>query len=397
MAQAAPIQVVFEFFTKQVILMYITVMQPPMYRQMSLDDFLFGDDNVSSVISSNQTNTRTYVIKHMKPQYMTLINFDRAKARLAKFVEDTKELREADRASLYDTFHIPKKSGGLRRIDAPKPELMSALRNLKEIFETDFNALYHTSAFAYVKGRCTIDAVKRHQQNKSRWFAKLDLHDFFGSTTLDFVMNQLSEIFPFNLFCSDAALKEQLKMALELAFLNGKLPQGTPLSPLITNVMMIPIDLALSSGLRDFNGQRFVYTRYADDFLISSKYDFEIREVEQFVVDTLKSFSAPFSINAKKTRYGSSSGSNWNLGVMLNKDNEITIGHRKKREFSAMLHNYIMDRRNGIAWDKHDIQVMQGYYNYYSMIEPKAINDMIDQMNVKLGVNILRAIKDDLS
>lgn len=62
-----------------------------------------------------------------------------------------------------------------------------------------------------------------------------------------------------------------------------------------------------------------------------------------------------------------------------------------------MLHNYIMDRRNGIAWDKHDIQVMQGYYNYYSMIEPKAINDMIDQMNVKLGVNILRAIKDDLS
>ena len=376
--------------------MYLTVMQPPMYKQMTLDEFLFGAGE-NTLITTNQTNTRTYKIDRMKERYMTLINFDAMAEHIAQFVRETEPLREQDRTSLYDTFYIPKKSGGLRRIDAPKPELMSALRRLKDIFELDFHALYHTSAFAYVRGRSTVDAVKRHQQNKSRWFAKLDLHDFFGSTTLEFVMARLSEIFPFNLFCESKSLREQLESALSLAFLNGRLPQGTPISPLLTNVMMIPIDLKLSNGLRNFNGQSFVYTRYADDFLISSRYDFKIREVEQFVVETLKSFSAPFNINERKTMYGSSAGSNWNLGVMLNKDNEITIGYKKKRDFSAMLHNYAMDKKNGVCWDKHDIQVLQGYYNYYSMIEPAPIKGIVDQMSAKLGINIPHEIKSDLS
>lgn len=30
------------------------------------------------------------------------------------------------------------------------------------MYEEDFHVLYHTSAFAYIKHRCTVDAVKRH-------------------------------------------------------------------------------------------------------------------------------------------------------------------------------------------------------------------------------------------
>ena len=37
--------------------------------------------------------------------------------------------------SHYETFHIPKHSGGMRRIDAPKPELMALFRDIKDIFE----------------------------------------------------------------------------------------------------------------------------------------------------------------------------------------------------------------------------------------------------------------------
>ena len=36
---------------------------------------------------------------------------------------------------MYHTFHIPKSSGGLRRDDAPPPELMNALRELKTLFD----------------------------------------------------------------------------------------------------------------------------------------------------------------------------------------------------------------------------------------------------------------------
>lgn len=285
-----------------------------------------------------------------------------------------------------------------RRIDAPCTELKTELTKLKDGFECSalFGALYHTSAFAYVKGRCAVDAVARHRDNKSKWFCKFDLSDFFGSTTLDFTMDMLSIIYPFSEVIKDPYGKALLSKALSLAFLNGGLPQGTPISPLITNIIMIPIDFLLSNKLRNFNSQRYVYTRYADDFLISSKYDFDYKKVEAFVSDTLKEFNAPFSLNPSKTRYGSSAGSNWNLGVMLNKDNEITVGHKKKREFKAMLTNYVLDKRNGKPWSLNQVQVLDGCRSYYSMVEKDAIEEIIRNLSEKWKIDIKKSIKDDL-
>ena len=273
---------------------------------------------------------------------------------------------------------------------------MDALRRLKTIFEEDFHVLYHTSAFAYVRKRSTIDAVKRHQSNESRWFGKYDLSNFFGSTTLDFVIKMFSMIYPFSEVVKESVGLEELRTALELAFLDGGLPQGTPISPLITNVMMIPVDYKLANGLREYNHQRFVYTRYADDFLISSKYTFSFRDIENYIINTLKEFDAPFTIKSQKTRYGSSAGSNWNLGVMLNKDNEITIGHKRKRQFQAMLASYVMDKQHGTDWDRSDIQAMEGYRNYYRMVEGESIDKLVEHIGKKFNVNIVQLIKDDL-
>jgi len=380
-------------------MVYITVMQSPIYHQMTLEEFLFQTDAYAgsgSLLNANITNTRTYMYGCVSEYFKKFFDFPKLIEKLAIFNESVEPLRDVERSDLYSSFHIPKRSGGLRRIDAPKPELMDALRRLKTIFEEDFRVLYHTSAFAYVKGRSTIDAIKRHQKNESKWFGKYDLSNFFGSTTLDFVMQQLGYIFPFSEIVKYPIGRSELMKALELAFLNGGLPQGTPISPLITNVMMIPIDFKLSNELRSFEKQSFIYTRYADDFIVSSKYDFDFKRVERWIVEVLAEFNASFTIKAEKTRYGSSAGRNWNLGVMLNKDNNITIGHKKKRQFQSMLYNYIMDKRNGILWDLHDIQVMSGLRSYYHMVEPTAIDNIINHINEKMGVNVLRLIKEDL-
>jgi len=283
-----------------------------------------------------------------------------------------------------------------RRIDAPNDELKTLLNTLKGIFEDDFHALYHTSAFAYIKHRSTIDAVKRHQQNESRWFGKFDLKNFFGSTTVDFIMEMLSMIYPFSEVTLYVSGKEELRKALSLCVLRDVLPQGTPISPLITNIMMIPVDHELCNKLRGNEGQRFVYTRYADDFLVSSKYDFDFREIEKVIMETLQQFNAPFTLNTGKTRYGSSAGSNWNLGVMLNKDNKITVGYKKKRQFQAMLTSYILDRKNGHPWEIGDVRVLEGYRNYYRMVEGETIDNIINHLSQKFGVNIVRCIKEDL-
>lgn len=377
-------------------MVYITVMQSPIYHQMTLEEFLFQNFQAQTILNTNVSNTRTYAYETVSEHFTSRIDTDALIRKLVRFNDQTEALRAQERSTLYETFHIPKKSGGVRRIDAPKPKLMNALRNLKTIFEEDFHALYHTSAFAYVKNRCTVDAVKRHQKNNSKWFGKLDLHDFFGSTTLDYVIKMFSMVFPFSEIVKFPNGEAELRKALDLAFLNGGLPQGTPLSPLITNVMMIPVDYKLANAFRDFDKQRFIYTRYADDFIISSKVDFDVHRVEKLVVDTLHEFGAPFTINESKTRYGSSAGRNWNLGVMLNKDNEITVGHKKKRQFQSMLYNYITDKRKGISWPREDIQTMQGLHSYYRMVEPETIDAIVKHTNEKMETDVLRLIKDDL-
>lgn len=387
---------------------YITVKQSPMYHQMTLEEFLFNKEIKSSLINQNLTNTRTYEVEEISDVFKKNLNVNRLIKILENFNNTFDYLRADDRKNLYHSFKIPKKSGGLRQIDAPNADLMLALTRLKQIFEEDFGALYHTSAFAYVKGRCTVDALKRHQSNESKWFGKYDLSNFFGSTTLDYVMKMLSIIFPFSEVVKEEHGREELERAVELGFLNDVLPQGTPLSPLITNLIMIPVDFRLTRMLRNLKQehtvgeecksmeQSFVYTRYADDFTISSKYTFDFRYIEGLIVGILNQYGAPFTLNKKKTRYGSSSGSNWNLGLMLNKDNNITVGYKNKKRLQAMISSYVMDKRSGIQWDKSDIQSMKGNIDYYRMVEKDNIDAIIRHLNKKFNVDLESMIKNDL-
>lgn len=386
----------------------VVVKQNPSHHKMSLDEFLFDPDARNYCINSGVSNTRTYVTNAPNMNLMKMYNaYDLIKT-LEGFNKRYEDLFAVEnRKSLYNEFYIPKRSGGLRKIDAPNDELMLALRELKEIFENEFSGgtesapkpvrLYHTSAFAYVKRRSVVDANKRHIENESKWYAKFDLHDFFGSTTLEFVMNSLQFIFPFSEVMKNRYGREQLEKAISLGFLNGGLPQGTPLSPTLTNLMMIPIDFVLANTLRSFDRQRFVYTRYADDFTVSSKYDFDFHKIENLIVDTLRKYGAGFELNRKKTRYGSSSGANWNLGMMITKDNRLTIGHEKKRNFRAMLTNYCRDKKNGVDWDLHDVQVMDGLRNWYRNIEGDTIDEIVKKIGDKFGIDIVAVIKADLS
>jgi len=325
---------------------YITIKQPPKYYQMTFEDIMAGIDDLSKHVMPNVSGTRTYWVDYPNQRLLENTDTQRMLDVLKIFNHSKEALFAQDRASLYHTFHIPKSSGGLRRIDAPQPELMNALRELKTLFETHMFALYHTTAFAYVRGRSTIDALKRHQRNESKWFLKLDFADFFGSTTPTFVLDMLSRLFPFSELVKFPAGWEELEKALSLCFLNGGLPQG---------------------------------------------------KIQQFVIDTLAEFNAPFTIKKEKTRYGSAAGRNWNLGLMLNNENQITIGHKRKKEFKAMLDNYMRGRQSGNPWDRHDIQVLGGLISYYRMVEKDYINYLLGQYSTKHGADVEKSIKADLA
>ena len=391
---------------------YYTVYRDRIERgiQVTLDDILAGVVPLSAFETKScniNTNTVTYYIQSEAKTTKLWANVEVSDLveKLIAFNARYKALHETeDRHQLYRTFYIPKASGGLRKIDAPNRELMGALRELRSFLENDCHILYHTSAFAYIKNRSTIESIKRHQSNDSKWFLKTDFSNFFGSTTTGFLMSMLSKIYPLNFICASRVGRQQLEKAISLAMLDGGLPQGTPISPTLTNIMMIPIDHYLSNHLRKLKTafsdkpEYFVYTRYADDILITCKYGFKYTDVVAFINDTLDKFGAPFKIKPEKTRYGSRSGSNWNLGVMLNRDNQITVGHETKKKFKAELHSFIMSYKYAhTPWDLESVQQFAGRLSYYKMVEKPYFDYVIGHYNQKFNIDFETMLKAALN
>lgn len=374
---------------------YVVTKASPRYRQLSVEDILFNDVSFRSGVAMCENDTVTRFYDRLPPA-IAGVSIAPAIRSLQNFNQCYEQLFTVDRRSLYHTYYIPKRSGGSRRIDEPLPELMQALRELKQIFEIRFHALYHTSAFAYVPRRCTVDMVKRHQQNESMWFAHYDFHNFFGSTTPTFLWSMLTKVWPFSEVAKDSVGRVELAKSLSLCFLDGGLPQGTPISPMLTNLMMIPFDHRMNNHIEAMDRRRYVYTRYADDITISSRSSFDYTKVEAEIVEVLRELRAPMTINKEKTHYGNRNGSNWMYGMMLNRQNEITVGWRNVEQFRLTLFQYLNDRKNGIAWPLEKLRSLSGTISYYKMVNEAQCNRIIDKYNALFQTSIKICLKQDI-
>jgi RNA-directed DNA polymerase len=379
--------------------MYITFKRDDLKKIVDenfLNLFQNWEDTSKTSINTSLPPPRTYTrfVENPDPDYYTKkYNFTQMRTDILRNKLYVEQFATEDLTQHYESFHIPKRSGGLRRIDAPKPEMLTYLRNTKNLFEHKLHVLAHDAAFAYVRGRSTVHALQRHQNNESRWFLKLDIKDFFPSCNLSFILQQLHQIFPFNFLQQDSLINEALTNLIKTGLLNGSLPQGSPLSPLLTNIIMVPVDYTIQKTFRNWNKQHFIYTRYADDLLISSRYHFNWQEAQEQIEEIFKTLNTPFVINREKTRYGSSAGRNWNLGLMLNKDNQITIGHKRKERMRATLFTFFQDLYNGRVWDKIDVQVLLGNLSYFKQIEPQYVDKLITKYSTKFKTDFYQTAK----
>lgn len=287
----------------------------------------------------------------------------------------------------YDIFKIPKKSGGFRTIKSPMHDLKTVQSTLKHVLEHDLKMLPHQAAYAYTKGRSVYDAVAVHQTNESKWFLKIDLENFFDNTSVSVVRDKLVKLHPIAGMENKEALLDVIEKA---AFLDGGLPQGTPLSPTLTNLVMMEFDHAMT-GYAYENALR--YTRYADDLIISSKYDFNWGKVVEDIKIMLYQLNYDYTINSDKTRYGSSAGSNWNLGLMLNKDNEITIGHKEKKRLKNSLFNFHL---NQAEWDTADRDELNGQLEWLRVNEPEYYLELISWFNRKHNTDIIQRLRKNI-
>jgi retron-type reverse transcriptase len=374
---------------------YITVNRVPKLYQITFDDLINGVDPRRLEVTKDTYDTTTWCPQYINPKIKARFNFTEMYRSICEFNEKYAELiATEDKSTLYRSFTIPKRSGGRRQIDAPEDALMNALRDLKQILEEKFFFTYHTTAFAYVHGRCSVDAVRRHQKNNSRWVLKTDLSKFFPHTTPDFLFKMLYMTFPLCEYIhEDLGYSEAFEKAMSLCFLNGGLPQGTPTSPMLTNQMMIPIDHAISQMCHEHK-PHLCYTRYADDMDISSEFSFHWTDVINSISDIMKKFEAPFEFNKEKIHYGSTAGRNWMLGVMLNKDGNITVGHENKKSYKNSLFAFGNAIKDGKPWSVEDTQHLQGLGSYYKMVEGETIDQIVQKYSEKFGFDLNEKMKD---
>lgn len=364
---------------------YYTIKQNRKPKQLKFEDVLFGVANIEAWTGeSDNTATITRCVESIPEELQEKIDKEKLIGWLERFNNHYSELFERDRKSLYNHFRIPKHSGGWREIDAPCDELQTALKSLVDFLQNDCGVLYHTAAFAYIKNRSILNAVRKHVNFKSNWYLKTDVSGFFPHTTLDFTMRMLSKIFPLCLIMEDPKGKEELTKAISLGFLNGGLPQGTVLSPCLTNIIMIPIDHKLFGT---FAKRAMVYTRYADDMHISAKENFPYKKMVEVIEAVFREFGAPYQIKPEKTHYGNVGGQNWLLGLMSNNEYRITVGWRKKQYFKAALCNFILDTKNNKPWDLDEVRHLRGQLSYYRMIEKDYFNKIIEHANCKWHVD----------
>lgn len=174
-------------------------------------------------------------------------------------------LYKKDPARKYQAFEIPKKHGGVRKISAPSDELKLMQRRLSDLLLSHIEEvnsrkkLKNQISHGFEPGKSIVTNAECHR-NK-RYVFNTDIKNFFG--TINF-----GRVRGFFLKDRDFELNETVATLLaQIACHENSLPQGSPCSPVISNLIGHVLDLHLVK-LAARHGCR--YTRYADDLTFST-------------------------------------------------------------------------------------------------------------------------------
>ncbi len=194
----------------------------------------------------------------------------------------------------YRTFHIKKKSGGLREIKAPCYQLNIILRMLNialgSVYEPD------SVAMGFASGRSVVNNAQMHVGHN--YVFNIDLKDFFSSIPQSRVWKRL-QLEPFNFSQEIANVIAGLCCSLNSESGLNVLPQGAPTSPLLTNSICGNLDRKMKGVAKRFG---LHYSRYADDMTFSSMHNV-YQESSAFRQEILRIIEGQgFTINDKKTR-----------------------------------------------------------------------------------------------
>jgi RNA-directed DNA polymerase len=249
----------------------------------------------------------------------------------------------------YIDFSIPKKSGKPRIISAPCTPLKILQRKLSQVLYCVYEPKAAVQGF--IPDRSILTNAKKHVHK--RFILNIDLKDFFHSIHFGRVKGIFMKP-PYTL------PEKVAEILAKLCCYSGRLPQGAPTSPIVSNIICARMD----SELRKLSTESkcTYYTRYADDLTFSttlSKFPYELAYIETsedvsklFVGEKLRFIieSNGFEINQDKVRLQHKSQHQEVTGLTVNQFPNVKRSF--VREISSMLY----------AWDKFGLASVELRY-----------------------------------
>lgn len=280
----------------------------------------------------------------------------------------------------YSTFTVKKKAGGERTIHSPTKGLKSLLRVLNFILQCMSEP--HRAATGFIPNKSIVDNARKHIEH--HYVFNLDLKDFFYS----FDRNRVKMAFmhePFNLkgdkeplaFLLACLVTHPINIDEETKIV---LPQGSPTSPTLTNIICKTLDRRLNGLATRFGA---TYTRYADDITFSSPHNIYnneefLNELRRIVEEDQK-----LVINPKKTRLQNSIYRQEVTGLVVNK--KVNVSNRYIKQLRMYLHfwekyglekaqsilkkDYIVDKGHIMKGEPNIANVLDGKLQFLKMVK----------------------------
>lgn len=273
---------------------------------------------------------------------------------------------------------IPKSDGGVRLLGIPTVTDRLIQQAISQILSREYDPTFSESSYGFRPNRSAHDAIRKAKsyiKEGHRWVVDMDLEKFFDKVNHDRLMATLAKRI------KDRPLLKLIRKYLQSGVMIGGVfsrteegtPQGGPLSPLLSNIVLDELDKELEN-----RGHKFV--RYADDCNIYVKSrragERTIRSVQHFIERKLR-----LKVNEEKSAVdrpwkrkflGFSFTSHKEPKVRIAKESMKRL-HKKIREITSRKMPYPMDYRI----EKLN-QYLMGWCGYFALADTPSIFKQLD-------------------
>lgn len=285
----------------------------------------------------------------------------------------------------YRTFAIPKKSGGRRYISAPMPQLKAMQKWILDNILVRMPV--HEAAHGFVQGRSILTNAAVH--TNSEFVLSMDLKDFFPTLTFRRVkglfraMGYLEGIATvLALICTESP-RQAVKVTdpdtkaekwVHVAVGPRCLPQGSPASPMLTNLAAMRLDRRLTGFAQNHNIR---FTRYADDLTLSTPKGVEhkgawLQEIVTKVVE-----DEGFQVHPTKTKLMGRGDRQEVTGLVVNDDMSPRVPTEVKAKLRAAIHNQELGKP---FHQDETIDTLLGYASFVYSAQPEKGKSSIEQL-----------------